>query len=135
MTYTISQAAKKTGISAHTLRYYDKEGILPFIDKNAAGVRIFKDSDFEFLYIINILKSTGMTLKRIKQYIEWCMAGDSMLEKRLEVVRKHKEDIEKQMEDLRKSKEAMDYKIWYYETAIVAKTERIHDNRPFGVYD
>lgn len=59
MTYTISEVAKKMGISAHTLRYYEKEGLLPFIERNESGIRRYKASDFEHLALIHCLKETG----------------------------------------------------------------------------
>ena len=69
MFYTISAAAKKLNISAHTLRYYDKEGLLPFIERNEKGIRIFQEKDFEIMNMIECLKKTGMTIKNIKSLI------------------------------------------------------------------
>ena len=118
MGYTIGQAAKKMGLTAHTLRYYDKEGLLPFVAKSSSGLRIFADSDIEWLVMIECLKGTGMSLKDIKQYIDWFIEGDSTLELRLEMFKKQKAKLEEQMSQLKKHLEKIDFKIAYYTDAV-----------------
>lgn len=85
MTYTISEIAEKMGVSVHTLRFYDKEGLLPFVDR-VNGRRVFKDEDFAWLRIISCLKNTGMPLKEIRQYMELCKLGDASLQERQEMI-------------------------------------------------
>ena len=70
MAYTIGEMAKRLGVPASTLRYYDKEGLLPFVERSAGGIRVFRESDFEWLRIIECLKKTGMSIKNIREYIE-----------------------------------------------------------------
>lgn len=65
MLYTVGEMAKKLGIAPSTLRYYDQEGLLPFVERSSGGVREFKDSDYEWLQVIGCLKKTGMPLKDI----------------------------------------------------------------------
>lgn len=127
MGYTIAQAAERMGLTAHTLRYYEKEGLLPFVERNAQGNRDFKESDFEWLDVISCLKSSGMPIKNIKAFIDWCLQGDGTLEKRLNVFLEHKKVVEAKMEELQKHMDKINYKIWYYETAIKAGTEAIHE--------
>jgi len=126
MTYTIAQAAAKANLTTHTLRYYDKEGLLPFIERSNSGNRIFKDGDFESLALINCLKNTGMSIKDIKTYMDWCKEGDASLNKRLDVFIKQKEAISAKMKELENHMNTINYKIQYYETAIEAGTEAIH---------
>ena len=128
MTYTIKEVAEKMGVSVPTLRYYDKEGLMPFIEKKENGTRVFKDEDFKGLEIIICMKNSGMPIKDIKKYMDMCMEGDSTLVDRLEVFIKRKEIVKKQIEDLNKIMELIDHKIWYYETAIEAGSESIHKN-------
>lgn len=117
MGYTIGQAAKKMGLTAHTLRYYDKEGLLPFVAKSSSGLRIFSDSDIEWLVMIECLKGTGMTLKDIKQYIDWYNEGDSTIKQRLEMFKRQKIKLEEQMAQLQKHLEKITFKIAYYTDA------------------
>lgn len=126
MTYTIKQVAERMGVTIPTLRYYDKEGLLPFVDKKENGTRVFKDEDFETLKIITCMKNSGMPIKDIKRYMDMCMEGDSSLEERLQIFYDRKEVVKEQLEELNKVMEVIKHKIWYYETAIEASTEAIH---------
>lgn len=129
MYYTIAQAAEISGITAHTLRYYDKEGLLPFVERSRSGIRQFKEVDFEWLAVITCLKDTGMPVKQIRQFINWCMEGDRALEQRLNVFVEQKKHVEAQIAALNKYMEKIDYKIWYYQTALAAGTEAIHQEK------
>lgn len=129
MSYTIAQAAEICGLTTHTLRYYDKEGLLPFVERNNAGIRKFKDGDFEWLALISCLKSTGMPVKRIRQFIEWCMQGDATFAQRLNVLAEQKKHVEDQLEMLHKCMEKIDHKIAYYQTALEVGAEAVR-NKP-----
>jgi DNA-binding transcriptional MerR regulator len=128
MTYTVSQIAEKMGVTVYTLHYYDKEGLLPFVDRDRNGDRVFKDSDFRWLDTITVLKNTGMPIKQIRQYIEWVMEGDSTVVQRFECIKKQKKLVEQKLAELKNYAELLDYKEWYYETAAVAGTTAIHTN-------
>lgn len=118
MTYSISQVAQKLGLTTHTLRYYDKEGLLPFVKRSSSGLRVFSETDLEWLVIIECLKGTGMQLKDIKIYIDWYIQGDETLQKRLDMFIAQKQKIATQMKQLEKHMEKIDYKIKYYQDAI-----------------
>lgn len=126
MTYTIRQVAEKMGVTVPTLRYYDKEGLMPFVDKKPDGTRVFKDEDFKGLEVITCMKSSGMPIKDIKRYMDLCKEGDSTLQKRLEIFFERKEAVQEQLNELNKVMETIKHKIWYYETAIEAGTESVH---------
>lgn len=130
MEYTVSQAAEKFGMTAHTLRFYDKEGLLPFVDRGAGGRRIFKDSDIGWLRIIECLKETGMPIRQIRDYLDLCMKGDKTLKTRLEIMREHKKTMQAKLAEIKRYMKVIDYKLWYYETAIAAGTEAIHKKNP-----
>ena len=117
MTYTIGDIAQKIGLTPSTLRYYDKEGLLPFVDRTESGIRRFKDSDMEWLSIIECLKYTGMSIKEIKAFIDWCMEGDASLSQRYELFLERKRETEKQIKMLQNSLDIINYKCWYYKTA------------------
>ena len=67
--YTVGEMARMLHVPASTLRYYDKQGLLPFVERSPGGIRVFKDSDFEWLRIIECMKKAGMSLKDIRIYI------------------------------------------------------------------
>ena len=126
MSYTIKQFAEKIGVTVSTLRYYDKEGLLPFVDKKENGTRVFKDKDFEVLAIIACMKKSGLPIKDIKKYMDLCIEGDNTLKERMEIFLERKKTVQKQIEELNNIMETIDHKIWYYEEAIKAGTEDIH---------
>lgn len=130
MPYTVGEIAKKLNVAPSTLRYYDKEGLLPFVERSDGGIRIFKDSDFEWLAIIECMKKTGMPIKDIKIFIDWCIEGDSTIDKRLELIDKQRENVIAQMKQLKETLDMLDYKHWYYETAKKAGTCAIHNSIP-----
>lgn len=128
MAYTISEIAKLMSVPTSTIRYYDKRGLLPNI-KRVNGIRVFEEKDFEWLRVLNCLKNTNMPLSKIKEYGELVKYGDSSLEKRYELIKGQKEKILKEIESLNYYLKEIEYKEWYYKTAIEAGTEKIHDNR------
>ena len=131
MTYSISQAAKQSGLSVYTLRYYEKEGLLPFVGRSESGKRAFCDHDLEMLSIINCLKSTGMQIKEIRTYIDWYQEGDTTLEKRLRLFEDQKKAVEQQVEQLKGHLKKINQKIKYYEYACKAGSAKACD----GVVD
>lgn len=128
MNYTIGKMAEKTGVAPSTLRYYDREGLLPFVERNSSGIRIFKDSDMDWLAIIECLKKTNMPIKEIKKFIDWCMEGDSTIDKRLALIDRQRELVLDRMAQMNKTLKMLNYKHWYYETAKNAGTCKIHEN-------
>ncbi|MDM5339926.1 MerR family transcriptional regulator [Fictibacillus enclensis] len=125
-TYSISEVAKELNLTVYTLRYYDKEGLMPFVERTPNGNRLFKESDISALKIIECLKATGMRIKEIKTFIDWCSEGDSTLEQRYNMFLERKANVEAQMEELKKTMEVIQHKCSYYETALDAGTEDIH---------
>ncbi|WP_304681143.1 MerR family transcriptional regulator [uncultured Clostridium sp.] len=129
MSYTIKQVSDMMGISVSTLRYYDKEGLLPFIERKENGSRVFKDEDLKSLEIILCMKSSGAPIKDIKRYIDMCLEGDSTLKDRLEIFLNRREVVKEQMKELNKIMSVLEYKINYYEKAIQYGTEEIHKKK------
>ncbi|MCE1253946.1 MAG: MerR family transcriptional regulator [Anaerolineae bacterium] len=116
MEYTIKQAADRLNLTAYTLRFYDKEGLLPFVERDDAGRRLFTDNNMEWLEMICCLKNTGMSLKQIKDYIQLCMQGDDTLEERRQFLLNHRQDVLNQIEALHDNLEHINYKIEHYNT-------------------
>ena len=113
-----------TNIPTTTLRYYDKEGLLPFLERKSSGYRVFSDLDISMLQIIQCLKSTGMSVSDIKQFTQWLLEGDSTLKKRQEMFLKRKEAIENEIKELNKMLDIINYKCEYYKKAVKAGTEK-----------
>lgn len=126
MFYTVGDIAKKLHMAPSTLRYYDKEGLLPFIERSSSGIRMFKDSDFEWLSIIECLKKTGMSIKDIKKFVDWCIEGDTTIHQRLVLIDQQRKAVLVQIQQLYETLDMLDFKHWYYEVAKKAGTCSIH---------
>jgi DNA-binding transcriptional MerR regulator len=127
-TFSISEVAKELNVTAYTLRYYDKEGLMPYVERKESGQRLFKESDIAALKVIECLKSTGMPIKEIKTFIDWCTDGDSTLQQRFDMFMERKAVVDMQIAELKKTMELIDHKCLYYKTALDAGTEEIHKN-------
>ena len=122
MVYTVGEMAKLLEVPASTLRYYDKEGLLPFVERSSGGIRMFQESDFEWLQVIGCMKKAGMSIRDIRRYIELAMQGDDTIETRLQMFRHQREVATQQLAELRHTLETVEYKCWFYETAKAAGT-------------
>lgn len=134
MTYTVGQMAKMLGLAGSTLRYYDKEGLLPFVERSSGGIRMFREKDYEWLQIIECLKKAGMSIKDIKKYIVLLQQGDSTIQERLELFQHQRTVLLEQMASLQQTLNTLDYKCWYYETALKAGTTDVLQNMPIEGY-
>lgn len=112
------------GISVYTLRYYDKEGIIPNLEKTASGIRKFTDKDLETLQVIKCLKNTGMSMQEIKHYMDLAVEGDASLEQRLEIIEQARTNVLQHIEELQNTLKIVDFKCDYYKTAIKDGTEK-----------
>lgn len=127
MLYTVGEMAKRLNVAPSTLRYYDKEGLLPFVERSEGGNRMFKEEDFEWLHIIECLKKTGMSIKDIKTFIDWCLEGDATIAKRLDLIDRQRKAVSEQIIQMKETLKTLDFKHWYYETAKAAGTCKIHE--------
>jgi len=128
MLYTVGEMAKRIGVAPSALRYYDKEGLLPFVERSSGGIRMFKDADFEWLQVIGCLKKTGMQLGDIKRFIEMAMQGDETIDERLELIVNQKEAVKLRIDELNATLKTLEFKHWYYETAKNAGTTEVPRN-------
>ena len=117
MVYTVGEMAKRMGVAASTLRYYDKEGLLPFVERSSGGIRLFRETDVEWLNVIGCLKSAGMSIGDIREYIRLAMQGDGTIDQRLALFKRQREALIRQMAALQNTLDMLDYKCWFYERA------------------
>ena len=115
--YTIGQVSEMTGLPISTLRYYDKEGLFPHMER-VSGMRRFGEQELETLHVIECLKASGLEIRDIRQFMQWCTEGASSYPKRRQLLERQKETLESQMDDLRRSLAMLQFKCWYYEQAM-----------------
>ncbi len=128
MSYTIGEIASKLNIAPSTLRYYEKEGLLPSVERTEGGIRAYTQKDVEWLKLIECLKKTQMPIKEIKQFIEWCGQGDATIPLRLELIKRQKQAVLDEISALNNTLEMLEYKEWYYTVANEAGTCAVHAN-------
>lgn len=110
----MKQVSQLTGLTAHTLRYYEKEGLLPDVRRTLTGIRRFSKEDIDALGLICCLKSTGMSIKQIREFVALSEAGDRTLKQRCDMLITHKKDVEEQMRQMQKHIDKVTHKIAYF---------------------
>lgn len=130
MYYSIGEVSNITGITNSTLRYYDKEGLLPTIGRSNGGIRVFTDLEIGTIKMIECLKSTGLSIKEIKQYMDWHEEGDTTLQKRRDMFYERLEVVEQQKKAIEKTMAMVRFKCWYYDTALADGSEEPLKNQP-----
>lgn len=127
MTYSIKEIADMMNVTTVTIRYWDSEGLLPYVNK-VNGRRVFEDKDFKWLRVLNCMKNINMPIKKIKEYVELVKQGDNTLQARYELILEQKQFIQNQINDLNLCLKEFEYKEWYYKTAIESGTEKVVEN-------
>lgn len=128
--YTIGQISEMFGIPVSTLRYYDREGLFPDMQRTS-GIRRFTEKEIDILRVIECLKMSGLELKEIRQFIKWCQEGSQTYEKRYDLFQKRKAAVEAELEQMKKVLDMICFKCWYYEQAIQDGNEdHIHELLP-----
>lgn len=120
--YTIGQVSEMFGLPVSTLRYYDKQGLFPEM-KRVSGIRSFGETEIEVLRLIECLKRSGLEIKDIKQFIDWCMEGASTLAQRRELFERQRRTVEAEIERMNKVLDMLKFKCWYYEQAVKDGTD------------
>jgi len=118
MNYSVKYVSEKTNISAHTLRYYEKEGLLPRIHRTRGGIRYYTDEDLEILDLICCLKKTGMPLKEIKTFVQLSRQGSSTLKERCDILRAQQRNVTRQIEELKQYQEKVTCKLNYFSSLL-----------------
>ena len=128
--YTIGQVSEMFHLPVSTLRYYDKEGLFPNLERSS-GIHRFSDKEIEALRVIECLKKSGVEIKDIKVFMEWCSQGSSTYSQRRDFFLRQKEIAENEIRKMEKVLDMIRFKCWYYEQAIKDGTEeRINQMLP-----
>lgn len=115
--YSIGQVAEMFGLPISTLRYYDKQGLFPNMQR-VSGIRRFGEAELEALRVIECLKKAGMEIKDIQQFMRWCAEGPSTYPQRKAMFEAQKAHMEQELERMRQTLDMLKFKCWYYEQAI-----------------
>lgn len=111
---TIAEAAAEAGLSVHTLRYYERAGLLAPIDRNGSGHRRYTPQDVEWIVVCTKLRATGMPIRRVREYAGLVRDGEGNEGERLALLEAHREEVRQRLREVRRNLELIDYKIELY---------------------
>ena len=112
--YSIQDVSNKTGLSTHTLRYYEKEGMISDVERSQGGFRQYTDEDLERLGLIRCLKNTGMSIQEIARFVQLTHEGDHTLEERVELLREHRERVLERMAEMQEHLDKVTWKLNFF---------------------
>lgn len=115
--YTIGQVAEMFDLPISTLRYYDKQGLFPQLIRES-GIRKFSENEIEALRVIECLKKSGLEIKDIKLFMDWCAEGPATYADRFQLIRNQKERVEAEIKQLHNTLDMLKFKCWYYSKAM-----------------
>ena len=136
--YTIHEVCEKSGLTAHTLRYYEKEGLLSNVSRSQGGFRQYSDEDLEAVGLICCLKNTCMPLSDIARFMELTREGDQTLRERCEMLKRHKEVVLGRMSEMERHQEKVTHKLDHFSSKLSEYEERtkpgnLNETDLFGV--
>jgi DNA-binding transcriptional MerR regulator len=115
--YTISEVAAFTGLTAHTLRWYERIGLMPHVDRSHTGQRRFTNRDLDWLTFVGKLRLTGMPVADMVRYAELLREGEHTFEQRQELLEATRRDVRTRIAELQDTLAVLDYKIDFYASA------------------
>ena len=121
----IAEVSEKFDVPQDTLRYYERIGLLPRVNRNKSRIRDYTEEDCKWVEFIKCMRSAGLPIEVLIEYIGLFQQGDETVEARKELFIEQRKQIIKRMEDMRKTLERLDYKIASYEQAIIEKEKAL----------
>lgn len=114
----IKEAAARLGLPAHTIRYYEKEGLLPSLQRDEQGNRIFEQGDLDWISLMTCFRATGMPVAELKQIVSLAAQGDSTIRDRQAILEAHKLELQRRQQELDQALDAVNKKLSRYETIL-----------------
>ncbi|MEI4321563.1 stress response transcriptional regulator NmlR [Streptococcus suis] len=114
----IKEVSQVTGLSADTIRYYERIGLVPKIARKSSGVRDFVENDVAILEFIRCFRSAGMSIERLIEYMGLVQAGDSTVEARIDLLKEEQEELRSRLSEIQQALDRLDYKIENYQTIL-----------------
>jgi DNA-binding transcriptional MerR regulator len=123
--WSIAEAAEATGLSTHTLRYYERDGLLlGSVDRASSGHRRYTDQDLSWIRMVTRLRATGMSIRDVRQYADLVRAGDGNEAERLELLRAHRDRVHDELRQVAAHLDAIEFKIELYEARVGSGSDR-----------
>ncbi|MBS5927312.1 MAG: MerR family transcriptional regulator [Clostridium sp.] len=116
---TITEVSKKYALSQDTLRYYERIGLIPAVNRNKSGIRDYTDEDCKWVEFIKCMRGAGLPIEVLIEYVELFQEGESTIQARKEILIEQREKLIERMEEMQKTLERLNFKISRYENSVV----------------
>lgn len=123
--YTVKEVAKLLGMTAYTIRYYDNANLIPNVGRSGGNARLFSDHSLAWLKLIHCLRTTGLPILQVREYVKMCLKGDVTIRQRAQIIFKQEEVLRKQLELLNQQMEILTYKKHFYEELLAGRVTDI----------
>ena len=115
MSFTIKEASERLGCPAHTIRYYEKEGLLPYVKRDQHGNRLFEQDHLDWIRLMTCFRATGMKISVMKQMVNLALDGDATIPQRKAILNEYKEELYRRQNELAEALDAVNNKLAIYE--------------------
>ena len=121
----IAEVSERYSISSDTLRYYERIGLIRHVNRNASGIRDYNEIDLRRVEFIKCMRSAGLSIEVLIEYVGLVQQGDQTIETRKEILKEQRELLWARMKELQKTLDVLDHKIEVYENAVLTKEKKI----------
>ena len=128
----IAEVSEQYGLSVDTLRYYERVGLIPPVQRNAGGIRDYNELDLRRVDFIKCMRSAGLPIEVLIDYVELVQRGDETIDARKEILKEQRELLFTRMQEMQKTLDILDHKIEVYENAVLKKEKRIVQPEKMG---
>ncbi|WP_338650367.1 MerR family transcriptional regulator [Listeria seeligeri] len=123
----IKEASEKTGVSADTIRYYERIGLIPRVSRNENGVRKFDDADLRWIDFSRQMRRAGMSIEALIDYLSLFREGEKTLEPRMELLKEQRAELKDRIDMMQEALERLDFKIENYDTHLIPAQKRLKE--------
>jgi DNA-binding transcriptional MerR regulator len=121
----IAEVSERYGISSDTLRYYERIGLIPPVNRNKLGIRDYSEIDVKRVEFIKCMRSAGLPIEVLVEYVGLVQQGDKTIEVRKEILKEQREQLLAKLKEMQKTLDMLDYKIRVYENAVLKKEKEL----------
>lgn len=123
----ISEVCEKFDVNADTLRYYERVGLIPTVNRNSSGIRDYNEIDIEWVSFIKCMRNAGLTIEVLKEYVHLVQQGDATIDARKDMLKKQRDQLLQKMKEMKTTLDLLNFKIEGYENAVLDKEKLLEE--------
>lgn len=121
--YTVKDVAEITGLTKHTIRYYDDQNLIPFVSRDSRNIRLFSEHDLDWIRMVHSLRISGLPIKEVRHYVEMCLQGDETIPQRAQLIAKQEKELEDKIREYNTQLMHIKKKKAYYEEVSIGQKD------------